>query len=351
MPIALGIETSCDDTSVSLVTHEAEVLFLKRQTQDETHKKYGGIVPELASRNHLHLLLPLIQEALKVVPEKNVDLIAVTNRPGLLGSLLVGCITAKTLSMVWKKPIMGVNHIESHIFSSYLWNQKSLRKNQDLVFPALSLVVSGGHSSLFYVRDVGDSILLGSTLDDAAGEALDKFAKLLGFSWPGGPHIDSWSQKSRSLESNFFSKIQTKNLDFSFSGIKSAGYRFLSKKSKDWISKNLPEICFSYQEIIVDHLIDKLEKAFQKYPTKRILIGGGVSANTRLKVQIEKWAKSRSLECFYPEKNYCTDNAAMVAFTGLQYFLKRKTAFPIDVPCTPHHLEKDFFSVNANYES
>ncbi len=343
MPICLGIETSCDDTSVSLVTDKAEVLFLKNQSQDDIHQKYGGIVPELASRNHGYYLLPIIEEALKVVPKEQIDVIGVTNRPGLLGALLVGCVTAKTLSMVWDKPLIGVNHIEAHLFSSYLWSQKSQHTFKPLKFPSLSLVVSGGHSSLFYVKGVGDSILLGSTLDDAAGEALDKFAKLLGFPWPGGPHIDSYSQKLNFQKNTLFSKIKTEDLDFSFSGIKSAGRRLLSKKSKEWIQENLPEICASYQEVIVDHLLEKLKGAFNKYPSDRILIGGGVSANTCLRSKIEKWAKSAQVECFYPEKVYCTDNAAMVAFTGLHYFLKGQSS-SLDIPCVPHHTEKDFFS-------
>ncbi len=343
MPIALGIETSCDDTSVSLVTDKGEVLFLKNQSQDETHKKYGGIVPELASRNHGYHLLPMIEEALKVVPEEQINVVGVTNRPGLLGSLLVGCVTAKTLGMIWNKPIVGVNHIEAHIFSSYLWSQKSQKTFKTIKFPSLALVVSGGHSSLFYVRDIGDSLLLGSTLDDAAGEALDKFAKLLGFSWPGGPHIDSCSQKSNSQNNALFSKIKTEGLSFSFSGVKSAGYRLLSDKSKEWIQENLPEICASYQKVIIEHLMDKLKKAFDKYSSDRILIGGGVSANTYLKSQIEKWTETSQIECFYPEKIYCTDNAAMVAFTGLHYFLKGKVS-DLNLSCVPRHLEKDFFS-------
>ena len=341
MPIALGIETSCDDTSVSLVTDKAEVLFLKNQSQDDIHTKYGGIVPELASRNHGYHLLPLIEEALKIVPAEQIDVIGVTNRPGLLGSLLVGCVTAKTLGMVWDKPIVGVNHIEAHVFSSYLWSKKSQKVFKPVKFSSLALVVSGGHSSLFYVKDIGNSLLLGSTLDDAAGEALDKFGKLLGFPWPGGPHIDSCSQKSNSQKNNLFSKIRTEDLSFSFSGIKSAGRRLVSQKSEEWLQENLPEVCASYQAIIVEHLMDKLKKAFNSYPSDRILVGGGVSANTFLKSQIEKWARSSQVECFYPEKTYCTDNAAMVAFTGLQYFLKGKVS-SLDFPCVPHHLEQDF---------
>lgn len=341
MSIALGIETSCDDTSVSLVKDNGEVLFLKNQTQEEIHKEYGGIVPELASRNHSYYLLPLVEQALKVVPQKNIDVIGVTNRPGLLGALLSGTLTAKTLSMVWAKPLVGVNHIESHIFSSCLWTNPATTK--DLKFPALALVVSGGHTSLFYVKGVGDSILLGSTLDDAAGEALDKFGKLLGFDWPGGPHIDLQAQTSSSQE-DFFPKIKTEGFAFSFSGLKSSGGRFLSGKPKQWIKDNLSNICSSYQKVVVDHLLDKLEQALKKYPVNQLLVGGGVSANSVLRSRVEDWAATcDSLECHYPEKVYCTDNAAMVAFTALKYFKKGQLS-GLDLPTSPRPLDNDFFS-------
>lgn len=338
MPIALGLETSCDDTSVSLVKETGEVLFLKKQTQDSTHKKYGGIVPELASRNHSFHLLPLIEEALEQVPPEKIQVIGVTNRPGLLGSLLVGCMTAKVLSMIWDKPLVGVNHIESHIFSSYLWQTQKIPAHH---LPALALVVSGGHTCLFHVKGVGDSILLGSTLDDAAGEALDKFAKSLGFSWPGAYQIDIHSQKSR-FDLNVFSKIKTQGLSFSFSGIKSSGRRFLESKSSSWIQEHLPEICAAYQEVVMNHLMDKLEKAYEQYPENSLLIGGGVSANSLLKSRILDWTQKNSIKCLYPEAVYCTDNAAMVAFTALKYFLKGETS-SLDLACYPRFLENDFF--------
>lgn len=340
MSIALGIETSCDDTSVSLVKDTGEVLFLKNQDQNEIHQKYGGIVPELASRNHSKYLLPLIEEALKIVPQKDIDVIGVTNRPGLLGALLVGCLTAKTLSMAWDKPLVGVNHIEAHIFSSYLWSKKSL--NQKKIFPSLALVVSGGHSSLFYVKDIGQSLLLGSTLDDAAGEALDKFAKLLGFPWPGGPCIDEEAQKSKQ-QKDFFTQIKTDKLNFSFSGLKSLGQRFLSQHKEEWIQENKSDICESYQRSVVNHLLEKLKLAFKKYPVQNLLVGGGVTANSFLKSSIKEWTKSQGITCYYPEKQYCTDNASMIAWTGLQYFLKGKVS-SLDLSTSPRALEEDFFT-------
>ena len=341
MPISLGIETSCDDTCVSIVTEEGEVLFHKAQAQDEIHDFYGGVFPEAASRQHQVELLPLIQEALKEVSLKHIDVVSVTNRPGLLGSLLVGFVVAKTLSMVWAKPLVGVNHIEGHILSPFLWTVK--KKQQQLKFPFLALVVSGGHSHLFQVEGLSSSFLLGKTLDDAAGEALDKFAKMLGFSWPGGPVIDEWAQKNTQA-SKFFSPIKTKNLEFSFSGIKSAGRRLLEKHTKDWAKNNLPLLCFSYQEQIVNHLMDKLNQASLIHPRYKVALSGGVSANSFLRKQVETWATEKELEYLLPELPYCTDNAAMIAFTGLHYFLKQKIS-SLNLSCVPHHLEHDFFSL------
>ena len=271
MATALGIETSCDDCSVSIVKDNGEVLFLNHKNQDQIHNQFGGIVPELASRHHGDQLLPLIEQALKSIPLSKIDLIAVTNRPGLLGSLLVGSVTAKSLSLAWNKPLVGVNHIEAHIFSSALFKTQTQKTKPQFEFPALAFVVSGGHSSLFQVKDYGQSLLIAETRDDAAGEAFDKFARLLGFPWPGGPSIDALSQKAKTKES-YFSKITTQDLSFSFSGIKSQGQRCLSNKSKDWIETHKASLCANYQEVIVDHLMDKLEKTFQNGLVNRFLL-------------------------------------------------------------------------------
>ena len=341
MSIALGIETSCDDCSVSVVKDNGEVLFLKQNAQDQTHKKFGGIVPELASRQHGEHLLPLIEQALKAVSLSKIDLIAVTNRPGLLGSLLVGCVTAKSLSLAWNKPLIGVNHIEAHIFSSALFKTKTKKPETELQFPALGFVVSGGHSSLFQVEDIGRSFVISETRDDSAGEAFDKFARLIDLPWPGGPFIDDLSQKAKTKES-FFSKINTDDLSFSFSGVKSQGQRLLAGKAKDWITAHKAKLCENYQKVIVDHLMDKFEKAFEKQPYKQALIGGGVSANSFFRIRLENWSKQKSIPCLFPEKIFCTDNGAMIAFTGLQYFLKG-TQDNLEMPCSPRPLKKDFF--------
>ena len=340
MPIALGIESSCDDCSISIVRDDGKVLFLNQNNQDQIHNKFGGVVPELASRHHGDIIFPLIDQALRRIPLSDINCIAVTNRPGLLGSLLVGCVTAKTLSLSWKKALVGVNHIEAHIFSSLLF-KKAEAKKITVEWPVLAFVVSGGHSSLFYVKDVGDSLLLAETRDDSAGEAFDKFARLLGFEWPGGPRLDELAQVSP-LGKQFFSKIQTEDLSFSFSGIKSQGQRLLQKQSKGWIEENKAEICADYQEKIVNHLMEKLSQAFEKKPVKQVLVGGGVSANSLFRRRLKEWSQKKSVPCYLPEKEFCMDNGAMIAWTGLQYFLKGKTN-DLKMPTSPRHLDKDFF--------
>ncbi|MDE0092111.1 MAG: tRNA (adenosine(37)-N6)-threonylcarbamoyltransferase complex transferase subunit TsaD [Oligoflexia bacterium] len=340
MSIVLGVESSCDDCSVSLVRDNGEVLFLTQMDQNQIHEKFGGIVPELASRQHEDALFSLIDQALQFVSLSEIDCIAVTNRPGLLGSLLVGCVAAKTLSLSWKKPLVGVNHIEAHIFSPFLF-RKGEKRQIARGWPALAFVVSGGHSSLFYVKDIGNSLLLAETRDDSAGEAFDKLARLLGFEWPGGPRLDKLAQTSSSGK-QFFSKIQTDDLSFSFSGIKSQGQRLLQKKSESWIEENKAQICSDYQEKIVDHLMEKLSWAFEKKPVKQVLIGGGVSANSLFRQCLKEWSQKKSVPCYLPDKEFCMDNGAMIAWTGLQYFLRGKTD-NLKMPTSPRHLDKDFF--------
>ena len=340
MALALGIETSCDDTGISLVRSSGEILFNETCNQNSIHHKFGGIVPELASRNHSFHLLPLVEKALKKASLSQIDVIAVTSRPGLLGALQTGFVTGKTLGLCWEKPVVSVNHIEGHIFSPFL-KGINLQDNDTPPFPFLALIVSGSHSHLYHVKDFGQSQLLGATLDDAAGEALDKFGKMLEFPWPGGPHIDSWAAKVKKNSPSYFSKIQTKDLSFSFSGIKSAGRRLVEEKSTQLIKDNLSEICSAYQKVVINHLMEKLKVAQNFTSAERIVVGGGVSANSLLRNCLNEWSKEKKVKCFFPEKTYCTDNAAMIAYTGLNYFLKNKHSPLI---CSPHHLKKDFFT-------
>ena len=366
MPIALGIETSCDDTCVSLVNEKGQVLFNGTQNQHLLHDRYGGIVPELAGRNHSLYLLPLIQESLKTVPVNLIDVIGVTNRPGLLGSLLVGYVTAQTLGVTWNKPVVGVNHIEGHILSPFLWskgevtakqsfNKKPLASSVDgnsvsssedretrILYPLLALIVSGGHSHLFYMKGETEIDLLGCTLDDSAGEALDKLARLLGLPFPGGPHIEKQSRGVFLPEKGFFSKINTQGLSFSFSGIKSAARRLIESRSSEWLEENQEVLCAEYQQIIVNHLMEKLDLALKLHPScRQVVIGGGVIANNLLRVSLQKWASGKKVEWAVPQPSYCTDNAAMIAFAGLRQFLRGEIHLS---PCSPRHLEEDFFS-------
>ena len=337
MPIALGIETSCDDTCVSLVNEKAQVLMHKTQNQDLIHQRANGVIPELASRSHGEYLVPLLDLIFKDFPRSKIDVIAVTNRPGLLGSLLVGCVTAKTLSYALNKPLVGVNHIEGHIFSTQLNLPKTIK------LPAIALVASGGHSHLFKVNAINKSELIGQTLDDASGEAFDKFAKLIGFTWPGGPKVDKEAQKIKSSSSlRVFSSIKTKGLNFSFSGIKSQAHRLLENKSKDWIKKHKTDLCFHFQKTVIDHLMDKITQAYIKYPNYPLLIGGGVSANSLLRKRVTQFAREQKIQLYTPALKFCKDNAAMIAYTGLLYFLKGKSKAKVN--CSPKHLNKDFFT-------
>ena len=344
MPTTLGIETSCDDCSVSVVRDNGEVLFLNQDQQDQIHQKFGGVVPELASRQHENQLLPLIEQALKQIPLSSIDLIAVTNRPGLLGALLVGCVTAKSLSLCWNKPLVGVNHIEAHIFSPLLFKKGRRKKKLKIQFPALAFVVSGGHTCLFRVNGIGQSLLIAKTRDDSAGEAFDKFARLMGLKWPGGPLIDSLAQRNKKKE-KFFSKIKTNDLSFSFSGIKSQGQRLLANSSKKNIEKIKLSLCDSYQTTIVDHLMDKLNMAFEQKAVKQVLVGGGVSANSFFRNQLKQWSDMKSVPCLFPEKSFCTDNGAMIAWLGGQYFLNGEKD-NLKMPCAPTALKKDFFKIH-----
>ncbi|MCY4513179.1 MAG: tRNA (adenosine(37)-N6)-threonylcarbamoyltransferase complex transferase subunit TsaD [Bdellovibrionales bacterium] len=372
MPIALGIETSCDDTCVSLVNERGQVLFNGAQNQDLLHDRYGGIVPELAGRNHSLYLLPLIEKALKIVSVNQIDVIGVTNRPGLLGSLLVGYVTAQTLGMTWNKPVIGVNHIEGHILSPFLWSKEKITEKQTLsnpskisaekplisqagkrsvispedsgtqiLYPLLALIVSGGHSHLFYMKGEEEVFLLGCTLDDSAGEALDKLARLLELPFPGGPQIERQARGVLLPEKRFFSRINTKGLAFSFSGIKSAARRLIESHSPEWLKENQERLCAEYQQVIVSHLMEKLDLAFQLYPCRQVVIGGGVIANGLLRDSLKKWAFEKKVEWAVPQPSYCTDNAAMIAFAGIRQFLRGKIHLSA---CSPRHLEKDFFS-------
>lgn len=319
----LGIETSCDDTSAALVDNDGHVKALVSANQDSAHRPFGGVVPEVASRQHTENILPLIDRALQEsgVGWDKLRGIAVTNRPGLIGSLLVGVVTAKTLSLVRGLPIIGINHIEGHLLAPLL-KDTSYTPPRDFGFPYLGLAVSGGHTHLFAVEGPGKYKLLGQTLDDAAGEAFDKFAKMMKLGFPGGVRVDQLAKDGDVAAFRFpRGLIHEDNLDFSFSGLKTAAMREIEALPEPERELRKADLCASYQEAIVEVLIHKLEKAARKTGLKNWTITGGVSANSRLRAKAAESAIRKKAVLALPPLKYCTDNAAMIALAGL-YKLK-----------------------------
>jgi len=317
----LAIETSCDDTSVAFVDDKGYVLEQLTANQDLVHQPFGGVVPEIAGRQHLDTLLPLVDLLFKKSNLKWDDVrgIAVTQRPGLIGSLIVGIVTAKTLALVNDKPFIGVHHIEGHILSAFLTDKPT---EQSLVWddPYIALVISGGHSQLYKVTG-SKYAELGTTQDDAAGEAFDKFAKMLGLGYPGGVHID---EKARSGKRDAYefprAMIKEKNYNFSFSGLKAAGQRTLA--AMDTPEPYMADLCASYQEAIVDVLILKLGAALKNNKIKKFVITGGVSANSRVRERAQELAEKNNYEYRIPPLKYCTDNAAMIGLAGTRRLQK-----------------------------
>ncbi|WP_445291991.1 tRNA (adenosine(37)-N6)-threonylcarbamoyltransferase complex transferase subunit TsaD [Bdellovibrio sp. BCCA] len=319
MDRVLAIETSCDDTSVAIVDRGGWVHSVVAASQDLEHEMYGGIVPEIAARNHSIALIPLIEEALKKANMKWSDIqgIAVTNRPGLIGALIVGLVTAKSLAQAKKIPFLGVNHLEGHLLAPFL-KDSQYAPPEDFDYPYVGLAISGGHTSLYQIKGLGDYRVLGATKDDAAGECFDKFAKMAGLGFPGGVRIDQMA-KTGNREAFEFprSMIHDETFDMSFSGLKSSGQRMLEQLGPELVQEQLPDLCASFQEAIVDVLIAKLDRAAKVYRAKRVILTGGVSANSRLRARAEEWAQKKGLSLVVPPIRYCTDNAAMIGYAGI----------------------------------
>ena len=312
----LGIETSCDDTAASVINEKGEVLSNILSSQTQFFKDYGGIVPEIASRKHTELIGYVIEEALKTayITLDNINLIAVTYGPGLVGSLLVGVEAAKALSFAKKIPLIGVNHLEGHIYSLFINNKPLSLKHTE--FPLLILIVSGGHTELILMKKHLKYEVLGETRDDAAGEALDKFARALGFGYPGGPIIQKLGT-SGNVHFYKFPRLSLKSpYEFSFSGLKTAGVYYLEKHQKELETK-LPDICASFEDALTDILVNRTLKAAKDLKVKGIGVVGGVSANKRLR---EKFKNSSKIPVYFPEKGFSMDNAAMIAVNGLMHF-------------------------------
>ncbi len=317
--LALGIETSCDDSCVAIVREDLAILSSVVSSQTDIHKRFGGIVPEVASRKHLEILPLVLDEALKKasVSLDDVGLFAVTQGPGLLGALLMGMCFAKALALAKGKPFLAVNHLEGHLFATRLGTPSPSP-------PFVALVVSGGHTELFAVQCWGRYVLLGRTRDDAAGEAYDKIARHLGLGYPGGPIIDRLSEKGNRERFFFRGGLEDEEtFDFSFSGLKTAVIRSFSQLApEEKRDENLlRDLAASFQESVVRILVKKSFKAVEAMGWHRLVLGGGVAANRRLREVVLEEGKRRGVEVFLPPLPLCTDNAAMVAACGLFHFL------------------------------
>lgn len=315
----LSIESSCDDTSAA-VSSNTKILSNVISSQ-KIHEKYGGVVPELASRAHLQNIIPVVHEALHLAGIKinEIDAIAFTKGPGLLGSLLVGTSFAKSLSLALKKPLIDVNHMKAHVLAHFIDNEE----NRKPEFPFLCLTVSGGHTQIVRVNSPYEFEILGSTIDDAAGEAFDKCAKILGLPYPGGPHVDRLAEKGDSQRFEF-SKPKVEGLNYSFSGLKTSFLYFLEKERKNnvhFIQENLEDLCASLQKTILDILFYKLEKAVSETGINQIAIAGGVSANKGLRKRLKEYEENKKWFVYIPEFQYCTDNAGMIAIAAYYQYL------------------------------
>lgn len=332
--IILGIESSCDDTSAAVL--KDEYLLSSVIASQKVHEKWGGVVPELASRAHLANIVPVINQALEDagIGMKDVDAIAFTRGPGLLGSLLVGTSYAKGLSISTGKPLVEVNHLQGHILSCLV--KQPGKENIAPEFPFLTLLVSGGHTQIVKVNGCFEFEILGQTIDDAVGEAFDKCSKMMGLGYPGGPIVDRLAKEGD--ENRFkFNLPHIAGLDYSFSGIKTSLLYFLRdriKENPDFVEQNKADICASFQKALIDILMKKLILAVKQTGITQVAIGGGVSANSGLRNRIAEEGKKRGWKTFIPEFKFTTDNAAMIAISGL-YKYRRGEFCTLDAPSVP----------------
>lgn len=329
--IILGIESSCDDTSAAVIRDG--VLLSNVIASQQVHAEFGGVVPELASRAHQQNIVPVVDTALKRagVAKEDLSAIGFTRGPGLLGSLLVGTSFAKGMSLGLRIPIIDVNHLHGHVLSHFI-----RRKEDDRVpdYPFICLLVSGGNSQIILVRNYNDMEILGQTIDDAAGEAFDKCAKVMGLPYPGGPHIDRLAAEGDPKRFRF-AKPHIPGLDYSFSGLKTSFLYTLRdeiKKNPDFIEQNKADLAASLQRTIIDILMDKLDKAVRQTGVTTVAIGGGVSANSGVRDAVADYCKRRGLTAFIPERVFTTDNAAMVAIAAYYKYLDRQFCRYDEVP-------------------
>ena len=311
--LVLGIETSCDETSAA-VTSGRKVLSNVVTSSLHLHKKYGGVVPEIASRYHVEYILEVVKESLRTAGKRisDIELVAVTNGPGLVGALLTGISFAKAFSYGRRIPVIGVNHVLAHLYSAFL-SEGEIPK-----FPFVGLVVSGGHTALFHCKDVDRRKLLGQTQDDAVGEAYDKVAKILGLGYPGGPVIERTARMSSGSSGISFPKsyLGKDSLDFSFSGIKTAVLYYVRKAPV----KSVPDVCYAFQEAALDVLVEKTVTACARTRSSSVVVGGGVAANKKLREKLTEAGHFNGFKVFFPEFRYCLDNGAMIGSLGGEFY-------------------------------
>ena len=323
MPLILGLESSCDETAAALVTSEREVVAQRIARQEEAHRPYGGVVPEIAARAHVEMLGPLVEGVLADagIALDRVDAIAATAGPGLIGGVMVGLVTGKALALAANKPLIAVNHLEGHALSPRL-------TDPDLAFPYLLLLVSGGHCQLLLVKGVGDYRRLATTIDDAAGEAFDKTAKLLGLGFPGGPAVEAAAAKGDAKAVSLPRPLLgSPEPHFSFAGLKSAVARAANDHRPE-------DLAASFQQAVVDCLIDRTRKAIQSVEARALVVAGGVAANRAVRSALQNLAAEHDMRFVAPPLWLCTDNAAMIAWAGAERFAAGLTD-PLDFPARP----------------
>ncbi len=334
--VILGIETSCDDTAASVVENGCGVLSSVVSSQDSIHAKYGGVVPELASRRHIEMIIPVADEALQRagVKMEEIEGVAVTQGPGLVGSILVGLSFAKAASYARGIPLTGVNHIEAHALAAFLREGDSFKETPE--FPFVALIVSGGHTTLLLLEDYTRYKVLGQTLDDAAGEAFDKVAKLLGLGYPGGAVIDRIAKEGDAGYVEFTRPYMAKgNLNFSFSGIKTAVRNFVKDFKEAVPPEAVKDLVASFQEAVVDVLVNKAIWALNATGAKNLVAAGGVACNSRLRARLKEAAEKEGVRLFIPPPYFCSDNGAMVAALGYHQ-LKNGVKGALDLNALPN---------------
>lgn len=326
----LGIETSCDETAIAIYDEQHGIVAHQLYSQIELHGEYGGVVPELASRDHVRKIIPLVDAAFKQadISHRDLSAIAYTQGPGLIGALLVGATIGQSLAFAWKLPSIGIHHLEGHLLAPMLEDNKP-------EYPFLALLVSGGHTMLVDVRALGNYQIIGESIDDAAGEAFDKTAKIMGLDYPGGPILAKLAEKGADQTMRFPRPMTDRpGLDFSFSGLKTFAANKIA--ASDGSEQSKADIAKAFQEAVVDTLAIKCKRAIKQTGRKALVVAGGVSANIALRQRLADLMISFNGEVFYPRHEYCTDNGAMIAYAGYCHFKQENSQIPISYPIKVH---------------